>query len=40
MADVHISEVGAKLAPVSVDHEIVYSDTSSEDEQLLIRPFL
>jgi hypothetical protein len=38
MADVHTSEVDAKLAPVNV--EIVYTDRSSKDEQLLMRPFL
>jgi hypothetical protein len=40
MADVQTSEVDAKLAPVNVDHEILYTDRSSKDEQLLIRQFL
>jgi hypothetical protein len=40
MADVQTSEVDAKLAPVNVEHEILYTDISSKDEQLLIRPFL
>jgi hypothetical protein len=40
MADVQISEVDAKLAPVNMDHEILYTDRSSKDEQLLMRPFL
>jgi hypothetical protein len=40
MADVQTSEVDSKLAPVNVGHEILYTDRSSKDEQLLIRPFL
>jgi hypothetical protein len=40
MADVKNSEVDAKLVPVNVDHEILYTDRSSKDEQLVIRPFL
>jgi hypothetical protein len=38
MADIQTSEVDAKLAPVN--HKILYTDRSSKDEQLLIRPFL
>jgi hypothetical protein len=37
MAGVQTSEVDAKLAPVNVGP---YTDRSSKDEQLLIRPFL
>jgi hypothetical protein len=40
MADVQTSEVDAKLAPVNLGHEILYTDGYSKDEQLLIRPFL
>jgi hypothetical protein len=40
MADVQASEVDAKLAPVTWDHEMLYTDRSSNNEQLLIRPFL
>jgi hypothetical protein len=40
MADAQTSEVDAKLAPVNVGHEILFTDRSSTDEQLLIRPFL
>jgi hypothetical protein len=40
MADVQTSEVDAKLVPVNVGHEILYTDRSSKYEQLLIRPFL
>jgi hypothetical protein len=39
MADVQTSEVVVKLAPVK-DHAILYTDRSSKDEQLLIRPLL
>jgi hypothetical protein len=38
MTDVQTSEVDAKLAPVNVG--ILYTDRSSKDEQLLMRPFL
>jgi hypothetical protein len=34
MADVHISEVDAKLHQATCDHDILYADTSSKDEQL------
>jgi hypothetical protein len=37
MADIQTSEVDAKLAP---DYEILYTDRSSKDEQLLTGPFL
>jgi hypothetical protein len=37
MADVQTSEMDAKLAP---EHEILYTDRSSKDEQLLMRSFL
>jgi hypothetical protein len=40
MADVKTSEMDEKIAPVNVGHEILYTDRSSKDEQLLIRPFL
>jgi hypothetical protein len=40
MADVQTSEVDAKLAPVNGDHDILYTDRPTKDEQLLIRPFL
>jgi hypothetical protein len=40
MSDVQTSEVDAKLAPVMRDHEILYTDKFSKDEQLLIKPFL
>jgi hypothetical protein len=40
MAEVQTSEVSAKLAPVNVGREILFSDRSSKDEHLLIRPFL
>jgi hypothetical protein len=39
MADVQTSEVDAKLAPVKWDHEILYTDRSTMDEQLEI-PFV
>jgi hypothetical protein len=38
MADVQTFEVDVKLAPAK--HKMLYSDRSSEDEQLLIRPLL
>jgi hypothetical protein len=40
MADIQTSEMDAKLAPVNVEHEILCTDRSSKDEQLLVRPFL
>jgi hypothetical protein len=40
MVDIRTSEMDAKIAPVSVQHRIVYADRSSNDEQLLIGPFL
>jgi hypothetical protein len=40
MADVQTSEVNAKLVPINVSHEMLYADRSSEDDKLLIRPFL
>jgi hypothetical protein len=38
MVDVQTSEVNAKLESLNVG--VLYSDRSSEDERLLIRPFL
>jgi hypothetical protein len=40
MAEVQTSEVDAKLHQSTWDHEILYNDRSSNDEQLLMRPFL
>jgi hypothetical protein len=40
MADIQTCEVNAKLAPLNIEHEILYSDRPSEDEQLLVRPLL
>jgi hypothetical protein len=40
MADVQNSEVDTKLSPVNVGHGLLYTDRSSKDEQLLMRPFL
>jgi hypothetical protein len=37
--DVQTSEEDAKLAPVNVDHTLLYADRSSKDEQLLMRLF-
>jgi hypothetical protein len=41
MADVQTSEVDAKLAPLQStwNHEILYTDRSSKNEQLLERLF-
>jgi hypothetical protein len=38
MVDDQTSKVDAKLSSVNRDHEILYADRSSKDEQLLIRP--
>jgi hypothetical protein len=40
MADVKKSEVDKNLHKPTWDHEILYADRSSEEEQLLIRPHL
>jgi hypothetical protein len=37
MAGVLISEADSKLAPVNGDHEILYADRPTTDEQLLIK---
>jgi hypothetical protein len=40
MADVQTPEVDANLYQSPWDHEILYTDRSSRDEQLFMRPFL
>jgi hypothetical protein len=40
MADVLTSNVKAKLVPVNVDLEMLYSDKPSKDKQLSVRAFL
>jgi hypothetical protein len=40
MADVQTTEVDSKLAQGTWDYEILYTDRSSKDEQLLMRLFL
>jgi hypothetical protein len=40
MTDVQTSEVDAKLASLRWDHEMLFADRSSDDEQLLMRQFL
>jgi hypothetical protein len=32
--------VDAKLAPVNAEHEIVYADRSTDDEQLSVTPLV
>jgi hypothetical protein len=40
MADFQTFEVDVKPEPSTQDHDILYSNRSSEGEQLLIRPLL
>jgi hypothetical protein len=40
MVDIQTSEVNTELTQSTWDHEIVYVDRSSKDEQLLLKLFL